>query len=130
LRAQIEALAAAGYRVAAMDLRGFGGSDKPPTGHGTPVLAADVAGVIRSLGAGRAVVVGHGFGGTVAWSMPSLEPAVTRAVAVVAAPHPVSLLRLHNRLPLRIRLVLARVQVPWFPERALTRGDLVARLLT
>jgi pimeloyl-ACP methyl ester carboxylesterase len=128
-RSQLVQLADAGYRVVAMDLRGFGGSDKPPTGHGTPVLAGDVGGVIRSLGARRAVVVGHGFGGTVAWAMPAYEPGITRAIAVLANPHPVPLLRLDNRLPWRTRAVLARAQLPWFPERALTHGDLVARLL-
>lgn len=129
-RAQLTALAEAGYRVAAMDLRGFGGSDKPPTGHSTPVLTADVGGVVRSLGRERAVVVGHDFGGTLAWSMPVLEPRMTRAVAVLAAPHPIPLLRPNNHLSARARAFLARIQVPWFPERALRRGDLVARLLT
>ena len=54
--------AAAGYRAAAMDLRGYGASDKPPRGYDPSTLAADVAGVIRSLGARDAVVVGHGLG--------------------------------------------------------------------
>ncbi|MDQ2624503.1 MAG: alpha/beta hydrolase, partial [Actinomycetota bacterium] len=59
-RHQIPALGAAGYRVAAMDLRGTGASDKPPLGYDAVTLARDVAGVIRSLGSQRAVVVGHG----------------------------------------------------------------------
>lgn len=129
-RHQIPAIAAAGYRVAAMDLRGFAGSDKPPNRHETAVFARDVAGVIRSLGAAGAVVVGHGFGGTVAWSMPSLAPAVTRAVAVLANPHPRPLHEIGRRLPLRAVARLARFQVPWFPERALREGDLVRELLT
>ena len=84
----MSALAAAGYRVAAMDLRGYGASDKPPRGYDTLTLAADVASVIRSLGEPDAAVVGHGWGGWIAWSMPALQPAVTRAVgaAVDAAP--------------------------------------------
>jgi len=129
-RAQLVALAEAGYRVAAMDIRGFGGSDKPPAGHSTPVLTADVAGVVRSLGRDRAVVVGHDFGGLLAWSMPVLEPRATRAVALLAAPHPVPLLRPNNHLSARARAFLARIQVPWFPERALRRGELVTRVLT
>ncbi|TRW43263.1 alpha/beta fold hydrolase [Georgenia yuyongxinii] len=128
-RQQIPALAEAGYRVAAMDLRGFGGSDKPPHRHETAVFARDVAGVIRSLGAADAVVVGHGFGGTVAWSMPSFAPGLTRAVAVLANPHPLPLHRLGNKMPLRALATLARFQVPWFPERALREGTLVADLL-
>lgn len=129
-RHQIPALAGAGYRVAAMDLRGFGGSDKPPNRHETAVFARDVAGVVRSLGSARAVVVGHGFGGTVAWSMPTLTPGVTHAVAVLANPHPHPLHAIGTRLPLRAVATLARFQVPWFPERALREGDLVRRLLT
>lgn len=128
-RHQLPVLAAAGYRVAAMDLRGFGGSDKPPVGHSTPILTADVGGVIRSLGTGPAVVVGHSFGGLLAWSMPILEPDVTRAIAVLSAPHPVSLLRVRNSLTPLTRAFVARIQVPWFPERALRERDLVTRVI-
>ena len=65
-RHQLPVLADAGYRVAAMDVRGTGGSDKPPVGYDVPTLAADVAGVIQSLGAADAVVVGTGTGGEIA----------------------------------------------------------------
>ncbi|MFH5824972.1 alpha/beta fold hydrolase [Georgenia sp. AZ-5] len=127
-RHQIPALADAGYRVAAMDLRGFAGSDKPPHRHETAVFARDVAGVIRSLGAAGAVVVGHGFGGTVAWSMPAFAPTLTQAVAVLGNPHPAPLHRT-ARVPARALATLARFQVPWFPERALREGTLVPELL-
>lgn len=131
-RHQLPALAAAGYRVAAMDLRGCGASDKPPQGYDVPTLCRDVAGVIRSLGAQDAVVVGQGIGGVIAWSMPALQPAHVRAVGAVAAPHPA---RMHTGAaarPLLTRstaLRLAFFQLPWFPERRLTRGDLAPRLL-
>lgn len=85
---QLQALAAAGYRAVALDLRGYGGSDRPPNGYDTPTLAADVAGVIRSLGHGDAVIVGHGLGAWLAWSMPHLQPAVTRAVGALGLAHP------------------------------------------
>lgn len=128
----LPALAATGYRVVAMDLRGTGASDKPPHGYDVPTLARDVAGVIRSLGAQEAVVVGHGVGGIVAWSMPALEPAVTRAVGAIGALHPV---RMHSGAVVRAMLrrtsgrLLAFVQVPWFPERAMVRGALTSRVL-
>ena len=129
-RHQIAALAEAGYRVAAMDLRGTGASDKPPLGYDVPTLARDVAGLIRSLGADRAVVVGQGLGGTVAWSMPALHPGVTQAVAALSAPHPLHLHAVQNRLlrPSTLRH-LAFFQLPYLPERALTGTDLVGRLL-
>ncbi|NMR18713.1 alpha/beta fold hydrolase [Cellulomonas fimi] len=129
-RHQLEALGAAGYRVAAMDLRGTGASDKPPQGYDVPTLAQDVAGLVRSLGADRAVVVGHGLGGGVAWSMPALQPGVTQAVGAVAAPHP---LRFHAALRRSPRLTAVRrmayFQLPSLPERALIRTDLSVRLL-
>jgi pimeloyl-ACP methyl ester carboxylesterase len=90
----------------------------------------DVAGVIRSLGARSAVVVGHGLGGTIAWSMPTLAPTVTRAVGVVANPHPVTLHTIRpGILPVGSIADVARFQLPWFPERALRRGTLVEHLL-
>lgn len=112
-----------------MDLRGYGGSDKPPRGYDTATLAADVAGVIRSLGAARAVVVGHGWGGWVAWSMPSLAPRTTQAVAVLGAPHPLQALTtvVPRRLP-GLRHVLA-FQAPLLPERRLVHGPMVGDLL-
>lgn len=131
-RHQLPALAEAGYRVAALDLRGTGASDKPPLGYDVPTLARDVAGVVRSLGAPDAVVVGHGLGGTIAWSMPALQPDVTRAVAVLGAAHP---MRMHTSVVARalLRPTAARrllfFQLPWFPERRLTRGDLAVRVL-
>jgi len=129
-RHQLTALADAGYRVAAMDLRGTGASDKPPQGYDVPTLAADVAGLVRSLGSERAVVVGHGTGGTVAWAMPALQPGVTRAVGALSCPHPVhlhaNLARIARPGPARH---LAFFQLPALPERALADGDRVARVL-
>lgn len=131
-RHQLPALAEAGFRAAAMDLRGTGASDKPPHGYDVPTLCRDVAGVIRSLGAQDAVVVGHGVGGTVAWSTAALHPTVTRAVAALGAAHP---LRMHRRATAARMLRrssgrhLAFFQLPWFPERGLTHGDLAARVL-
>lgn len=129
-RHQLTALGGAGYRVAAMDLRGYGGSDKPPGGYDVPLLANDVAGVIRSLGHLGAVVIGHGLGGQIAWSMPSLTPGVVRAIGVLAAPHPTLLasVALRTLPPSTIRM-LARIQLPWFPERAITHGTMVRRTL-
>ena len=123
-RGQMSALAAAGYRVAAMDLRGYGASDKPPRGYDTFTLAADVASVIRSLGEKDATVVGHGWGGWIAWSMPTMQPAVTRAVGALSMPHPLVLRRASVTNPAQIRAnaYLAGLQRPFVPERQMTRG--------
>jgi len=124
-RAQMGALAAAGYHVAAMDLRGYGASDKPPRGYDTFTLAADVASVIRSLGEKDATVVGHGWGGWIAWSMPTMQPAVTRAVGALSMPHPLVLRRASVTNPAQIRAnaYLAGLQRPFVPERQMTRGS-------
>lgn len=117
-RHQLPALAAAGYHAVAMDLRGYGASDKPPRGYDTPTLAADVAGVVRALGGTEAAVVGHDWGGWIAWSMPSLQPRVTRAVAALSAPHP---LAAHSRAggleQMKAARRLLRFQLPVTPER-------------
>ncbi|MDO5698111.1 MAG: alpha/beta hydrolase [Dermatophilus congolensis] len=96
-RHQLSALADHGYRAAAMDLRGYGASDKPPRGYELWNLTADVAGVIRSLGESKAVIVGHGAGGIITWSMPHLHPHHVRAVAAVSCPHPAVVSRLALR---------------------------------
>jgi pimeloyl-ACP methyl ester carboxylesterase len=130
-RHQPPAIAAEGYRVVAMDLRGTGASDKPPIGYDVPGLTRDVAGVVRSLGCERAVVVGHGIGGgDVAWAMPAYQPELTRAVGVLSSPHPL-VRRADPRSGLRARAGrrMAAMQIPSLPERAMTHGDLVARML-
>ena len=86
-RHQIPALAAAGYRVAAPDLRGFGRSDAPDDVGAYTVLhlVGDVVGLVHALGAREAVVVGHDWGATVAWSCALLRPDLFRAVAALRA---------------------------------------------
>ncbi len=120
-RAQIPALAAAGYRVAAVDLRGFGASDKPPGSYDAPTACDDLAALVRSLGAERAAIVGHGLGGWFAWSMPGLHPDVTAAVASVGMPHPVVFRRASWRHPLQRRAnsYIRALQTPFAPGRQL-----------
>ncbi len=124
-RDQLTALAAAGYRAIAMDLRGYGGSDHPPEGYDPRTLSADVAGVIRSMGVQEAVIVGHGWGGLVAWSTAVLEPEVVRAIVPVSMPHPRTLRRAlltdgSQRAAMRYAIGF---QWPFLPERSLTARD-------
>ncbi len=132
-RHQLPALAAAGHRVAAMDLRGFGASDKPPRGYDPSTLAQDAAGVIRSLGERDAVVVGHGLGGLVGWTMSVVHPRQVRRLVAVAVPHPLRLRRSHltRAEQLRASRHLLAFQAPVLPERTLVADDAaqVARLL-
>jgi pimeloyl-ACP methyl ester carboxylesterase len=86
---QIPALAAAGFRVAAPDLRGFGQSDGPesPQAYTTLHLAGDVLGVIHALGEHRAIVIGHDWGAPIAWTTALIRPDVVRAVVALNGPY-------------------------------------------
>lgn len=119
-RDQLPALAGAGYRAVAMDLRGYGGSDKTPRGYDPLTLAQDVAGVIKALGGRNAVVVGHGWGGYVGWTVAALHPREVSALCVVSAPHPREMLR-NLRPGNRVGALahLLAMQVPMLPERKL-----------
>jgi pimeloyl-ACP methyl ester carboxylesterase len=130
-RHQLPALAAAGYRAVALDLRGYGASDKPPRGYDTITLAADVAGVIRALGETGAVIVGHDWGGWLAWSMPGLAPRETRAVAALSMAHPLTLRSAltRDRAQRRAWRPVLEFQLPMRPERQLTRGDRAVGLI-
>lgn len=118
-RSQLPAVADAGYRAVALDLRGFGASDKPPTGHDGPTACEDLAAVVRSLGADRGVFVGHGLGAWFTWSMPALHPDVTAAIAPVGVPHPAVFHRAMWRHPLQWRSNghLRAMQTPFAPDR-------------
>lgn len=89
-RHQLVGLASRGYRAVAVDLRGYGDSDKPPRGYDLWTLAGDVAGLIRALGESRAHVVGHDWGGLVAWTVTALHPRLVASLAVVGTPHPLA----------------------------------------
>lgn len=122
-RHQLEALADVGYRTVAMDLRGYGASDKPPTGYDAGTLADDVTGVIRSLGESQAVVVGHGIGGWLAWSLSILHPEMVRGVVAIGSPHPAAATSgLPRPSHARGALALLRLNRPFHPEREMARG--------
>ncbi|MFD2763726.1 alpha/beta fold hydrolase [Micromonospora eburnea] len=87
----LPAVADAGFRAVAMDLRGYGASDKPPRGYDGYTLAADVAGLIRALGERSATLVGSGAGGLIAWTAASFHPSLVRRLVVLGAPHPLRL---------------------------------------
>jgi pimeloyl-ACP methyl ester carboxylesterase len=128
-RHQLGALGDAGYRVVAVDLRGYGDSDKPPRGYDAWTLAGDVGGLIKALGERDAHLVGHGWGGMLAWTVAAMHPRLVRSVSAIAAAHPMALRREIRRTALRrkpnnqARALghVFRVQVPLAPERWLTK---------
>src|ERR1700742_764501 len=68
-RHQVPALAEAGYHVLAPDQRGYGGSSKPTAVNAYTIveLSDDMVGLLDDVGAERAAIIGHDFGGVVAW---------------------------------------------------------------
>jgi len=118
-RLQIPALAAAGYRVIAPDMRGYNLSEKPPTvaDYRMEALTSDVAALIRHAGEESAVVVGHDWGGAVAWETAIRLPQVVRRLVVLNAPHPAAMLReLRTVEQLRRSWYMFFFQLPWLPE--------------
>ncbi|MFI0354403.1 alpha/beta fold hydrolase [Actinomadura sp. 9N407] len=123
---QLVSLSAAGYRVAAVDLRGYGGSDKPPRGYDLVTLAGDAAGLVRALGEANAIVVGHDWGGLLAWTMAVYHPKVVQRLAVVSAPHPLRMRQAIRSNPRGQGWATRHIfsyQVPSLPERRLIRND-------
>ncbi|SHG10281.1 Pimeloyl-ACP methyl ester carboxylesterase [Jatrophihabitans endophyticus] len=125
---QLVDLADAGYRAVAVDLRGYGASDKPPRGYDSATLAADMAALVTSLGETDAMVVGNDIGGTFVWTMAATHPRVVRSAVVLGAAHP-----LRMRAALRpgagpeqrhaSAYSLRTFQVPRRPEHLLSRDS-------
>ena len=123
-RHQLPVLAEAGFRVVAPDLRGYGDTDKTPRGYDAFTLAADVAGLVRSLGERDAILVGHGYGGVTAFDTAVMKPAQVRGVVAIAAPHPVRMARIRRPVRAdRYSRLLAWAAVPGWPERHLVAGN-------
>ena len=128
-RAYLPALAAAGYRVAAMDLRGYGGSDHTPRGYDPFSSSRDIVSVIRSLGAAQATIIGHGWGAFLAWTTAALHPDAVTAIAPISMAHPARLrsAMINDRAQQRASAYVLGFQRPWVPERALV-ADRAARI--
>ena len=94
-RRQIPALAEAGLRVVAPDQRGYNRSSKPAgiAAYTLDVLANDAFGLADALGRERFAVVGHDWGGVVAWHLATRNPERVTRAAILNAPHPATLRR-------------------------------------
>ena len=125
-RHQIPALAEAGFRVVALDLRGYAQSDAPPRwrDYRMELLAGDVAGLIDALGEERAHVVGHDWGAAVAWMVATLHPERVERLAILNVPHPETMLRTLRTSPQQLRhsWYMFFFQIPWLPEWLTRRG--------
>ncbi len=126
-RHQIPALAAAGFRVVAPDMRGYGASDRPEAieHYSLEHLMGDVVRLLDALEIERAVVAGHDWGGFVAWGMPVAHPERTAGVIGVNTPNmpfpPTAMMRL--AVPDEEKLY-----VLWFQQPGVAEGVLDARV--
>lgn len=121
-RHQIPALARQ-FRVVAPDLRGYNASDKPVgvANYRIDVLTADVRGLIRAFGEDKAIIVGHDWGGGIAWAFAADYPQATERLIVMNCPHPGAFQKQlrSNWRQLRRSWYMFWFQVPWLPELAI-----------
>lgn len=87
-RHQIAHFSGLGYKVAALDVRGYGGSSKPReiAAYSIRQLASDVAAVIDQIGGGTAILFGHDWGAPIVWNTALLYPDKVAAVAGLSVP--------------------------------------------
>lgn len=133
-RNQIPALAAAGFRVVAPDLRGYNLSAKPAgvSSYRMELLARDVARLVRHLGYERTHLVGHDWGGAIAWCVPALHPGLVERLAILNAPHPILFRKkLSTLAQARRSSYVFFFQLPYFPESSLLghRAGFLKRML-
>lgn len=118
------------FRVAVPSLRGYGESDRPPAvaAYRLPRLTGDVRGLIRALGREEAAVVGHDWGGGIAWAFAVDHPDACRKLAVCNCPHPAIFRRhlLSSPRQLLRSWYMFFFQLPWLPEWVLTRDHMKA----
>ncbi|NXS54096.1 EPHX3 hydrolase, partial [Brachypteracias leptosomus] len=134
------------YRVVALDLRGYGASEKPPgkDNYRLEVLLEDIYQVIEALGTPegqdptttppKCILVGHDWGGLLAWEVATNHPAMVEKLVIMAAPHRAIMadFMAHHPSQLLRSSYIFLFQLPWLPELLLSLADfeLVRKVLT
>jgi epoxide hydrolase 4 len=114
------------YKVVALDLRGYNDSEKPETlsSYRISEVLKDIEGVIRELGYDCCILVGHDWGGSIAWTFAYDYPEIVKCLIVLNAPH---LARFMKGLCKPKQLIrswyIFLFQLPWLPELLLRAGD-------
>lgn len=124
-RAQLPALAELGWRAVAPDLRGYGDSARPTDLEAYRIerLAEDVAALFEALGAKRRILIGHDWGGAIAWHA-ALAGQPLDGLVILNAPHPARFRQALQTWDQRRRSwYMAFFLLPWLPELLLTRGQ-------
>jgi len=124
---QIQPLAEKGYRVVAPDQRGYNLSDKPEgiDNYTVDHLRDDVIGIIEHFKKESAIVIGHDWGGAVAWHLAATHPEYVDKLIVLNIPHPKAMPRVLKKNPLQWMKssYIAFFQLPNLPEKALGMGE-------
>jgi pimeloyl-ACP methyl ester carboxylesterase len=124
-RHQLSPLVDAGFSVLVPEMRGYGRSGRPASveAYRNERLVGDVAGLVRESGHARAHVVGHDWGGIVAWAFAAHHPDLLGRLVVMNAPHLALWAERVRRPPQMIRsLYAAAFQLPVVPEWVLAAG--------
>jgi len=114
------------YKVVALDLRGYNDSDKPSalSAYRMSELMLDVAGVIKGLGYESCTLVGHDWGGAIAWSFAYNYPELLERLIVLNIPHPAKFAEgLKTPQQLLKSWYIFFFQIPWLPELLIQSGD-------
>jgi len=125
-RFQIPALAGAGFRVVAPDMRGYNLSEKPRgvSSYRVELLARDVERLILACGEASAMVVGHDWGAAVAWVTAMMYPERVKRLGILNLPHPERFARgLLRPAQLLRSSYMFFFQIPRLPEKGLVVGD-------
>jgi pimeloyl-ACP methyl ester carboxylesterase len=126
-RRQIPALAER-FTVVAPDLRGYNETDRPLRGYETDTLVSDVAGLIAALGYERAALVGHDWGGALAWLTAMRYPQRVERLAVLNCPHPARFAQALRTSPSQLlrSWYMGFFQLPLLPEAFLSANNYAA----
>ncbi len=125
-RYQFQPLAQAGYRVWAPDLRGYGGTTRPIglESYSIESLLDDVSGLLTAADASQTILIGHDWGGLIAWYYALRYPERLTALVILNAPHPACFEReLRRWRQLRRSWYMGMFQIPWLPEAVLSMGQ-------
>jgi epoxide hydrolase 4 len=114
------------YKVVAVDLRGYNESDKPTqaNAYSLPMLIEDIKGAIYSLGYERCILVGHDWGGAIAWAVTDTYPELIERLIVLNMPHPAKFREGLRTLPQLLKSwYIFLFQIPFLPEWILSQDN-------
>lgn len=114
------------FKVVALDLRGYNDSDKPQnqSAYVMDEFVRDVEGVIKGLGYDKCVLVGHDWGGAIAWVFAYAHPEMVERLIVLNLPHPAKFAQgIRTPQQLLRSSYMFLFQLPWLPELLLQSSD-------